>query len=59
MCPFGFPHERRMDCSPLSLRADRGMQKCTDKHEYQPTDPLSLRERVGVRVNTYPFKPSG
>ena len=32
---------------------------CTAKHEYQPTGPLSLRERVGVRVkstNTYPCK---
>ena len=27
----------------------------TDKHEYQPTGPLSLRERVGVRVNIYPL----
>ena len=40
---------------PLSLRADRGRQTCTNK---QPTVPLSLRERAGVRVKSTDAYPS-
>ena len=44
------------------MEADRGRQKCTAKHECHLADPLSLRERVGVRVkstNTCPCKRDG
>ena len=40
--------------------ADRGRFETCPYHEYLPTGPLSLRERVGVRVkstSTYPCEP--
>ena len=36
----------------------KGRQMCTDKHDRQPADPLSLRERAGVRVTSPPCQES-
>ena len=50
--------DQKSPLTPRRIYDPQGTQGyVTDRHEYQPTDPLSLRERVGVRVkssNTYP-----
>ena len=52
---FGAAYWLSTSAAPSPLRADRGRQMGTDKHEPQSTGPLSLRERVGVRVITRAF----
>ena len=43
--------------SPFPLDGLTGVGKSVVSYEFQATDPLSLRERVGVRVNAYPSQP--
>ena len=39
--------------SPFPLDRLTRVGKYAISYEYRPIDPLSLRERVGVRVNAY------
>ena len=43
--------DQKSPLTPRRIYDPQGTQGyVTDRHEYQPTNPLSLRERVGVRV---------
>ena len=47
----------RVGKNPFPLDGLTGAGKIVVSYEFQATDPLSLRERVGVRVNAYPYQP--